>query len=347
MRIKQWFTTALLAIVVAAYVAASTHAQAQADAKAGAVIANMRKALGGDQKLAAIKGLSVRADYRREMGAIPGGGSMTVMMTGPGPGGPPPGGAHGTPQSTGKIEIDLDFPNRYLKSDIGSSGLSMTRTEGFEGTRPFVEVVGNSPGMMVRADNPAADPERAKLALRRSNADIARLLIALTGASQPGFPVTFSYGGQAESPDGKADIVDVAGPDDFKLRMFVDVETHLPLMMSFLEPEPRMVTRTMNRDAGARASGPVTATSPGDRTAVQQLTPEQQAELDKQRKEAMAAPVKMIEVRLFFSDHRKVDGVALPHRIARGTAEKTTEEWDVTSYKLNPAFKADRFKVGS
>ena len=55
----------------------------------------------------------------------------------------------------------------------------------------------------------------------------------------------------------------------------------------------------------------------------------------------------MIEYRLFFSDYRKVDGLSLPHRIARGTGEKTTEEWDVTSYKVNPAFKADRFKVGS
>ncbi len=37
----------------------------------------------------------------------------------------------------------------------------------------------------------------------------------------------------------------------------------------------------------------------------------------------------------------------LPYRIARGLGAKTTEEWDVTSYKVNPTFKADRFKVGS
>ena len=42
-----------------------------------------------------------------------------------------------------------------------------------------------------------------------------------------------------------------------------------------------------------------------------------------------------------------MDGVALPRRIARGTGAKTTEEWDVTSYKVNPPLKGDRFKVGS
>ena len=50
---------------------------------------------------------------------------------------------------------------------------------------------------------------------------------------------------------------------------------------------------------------------------------------------------------LFFTDFREVNGLSLPHHIARGTAEKTTEEWDIKSYKVNPALKADRFKVGS
>ena len=77
------------------------------------------------------------------------------------------------------------------------------------------------------------------------------------------------------------------------------------------------------------------------------LTPEERAELEKQMKEAEATPPKLVEYRLFFSDYRKVDGVMLPFRVARGLGAKTVEEWDVTSYKVNPAFKADRFKVGS
>ena len=339
MRMNGWGNTAALAALVAAYGVVCTHAQAQADAKAAAVMADVRKALGGEQKLSGVKSLSLRADYRREMSAGPlgpGGGSATfIMMTGPG--GPPP--QHGSAQATGKIEIDVVLPDKYLRSDIGSSGFAMTRTEGFDAGRPFLELVPNSPGMRVQADPPAADPQRAKNALKRSNTDLARLMLGLVGGTQPGFPVTYAYGGEAESPDGKAHIVDVTGPDDFKLRLFIDVETHLPLMLSFVEPEARMITRTMTEGGPRPAAG-------GAGTRVE-LTPEQRAEIEKQRAEAETTPPKMVEYRVFFSDYRSVDGVSLPHKIARGTGGKTTEEWEVTSYKVNPTFKADRFKVGS
>ena len=56
---------------------------------------------------------------------------------------------------------------------------------------------------------------------------------------------------------------------------------------------------------------------------------------------------KMVEYRLYFADYQKVDGIALPRHIARGAGARTTEEWNVTSYKVNPSFKADHFKVGS
>jgi hypothetical protein len=356
MRINGWGSTVLLAVIVGSYYVVQTQAKAQADARAGAVMSEVRKALGGEQKVAALKGLSLRAEYRREMSAGPmgaagGGGATFVMMTGPAGAA-----AHGSAQATGKLEIDLDFPDRYLRSEIGSSGFSLTRTEGFEGSRPFMELVPNSPGMRVQVDNPAADPARAKIALRRNHGELARLLLGLMGSTQPDFPVTYSYGGQAESPDGKADIIDVAGPEDFKVRLFVDIESHLPLMLTFIEAEPRMVMRTMSREgpAGGRGGAPAEVTkgaaggtAPAGTPAIAGLTPEQRAEIDKQRQEAEAAPPKMIEYRLYFSDYRKVDGVSLPHKIARGTGGKTTEEWDVTSYKVNPSFKADRFKVGS
>jgi hypothetical protein len=334
--------------VALAVFAAAHNAAGQPDARAASVMAEVRKALGGEQKIASLKALSLRADYRREMSAGPaGGGGMVIMMTGPG--GPAADGA----QATGKIEIDVELPDRYLRSDIGAGGFALTRTEGFEAARPFIELVPNTPGMRVQADNPAADPARARSALKRSHTELARLFLALTGSTQPGFDASYTYSGVAESPDGKAHIIDVAGPEDFKARLFIDTESHLPLMLTFVEPEPRLMMRRGGR-SGQRGNTPATeaagspagsATPRGDATA--SLTPEQRAEIDKQRKEADAAPPKLIEYRLYVSDHRKVDGLALPHRIVRGTAEKTTEEWDVTSYRVNPAFKADRFKVGS
>jgi hypothetical protein len=346
MRTNGWRSTALLAGIVGASFAAYTHAQGQADAKAASVVRDMRRALGGEEKIAGIRSLSLRADYRRELGAPPGGGGGTtvVMMGGPGAATHPAGG-----QSTGTIEIDVELPDRYLRSDIGSGGFSMTRTEGFEGARPFVEVVPNSPGMRVQIDNPLADPARAKMALKRSNTELARLFLCLTGGALPGFPLSYAYGGVAESPDGKADIIDVSGPEGFKARLFVDTESHLPLMLTYIEPEVRMVMRTMTRDdaSGRRGDSPPRTASSASGSVQSALTPEQRAEIEAQRKEAEATPPKMIEHKLFFSEHRKVDDVLLPHRIARGTADKTSEEWEITSYKVNASIKADRFKIGS
>ena len=67
-----------------------------------------------------------------------------------------------------KIEIDLALPDKYLRSDIGSAGaLGMTRTEGFDGLRPFLEVVPNGfPSMRIQTDNPASHSAWAKLALQ-------------------------------------------------------------------------------------------------------------------------------------------------------------------------------------
>ncbi len=378
MRNQSWKSVAALALIAAAYYAAYAHAQAQADTKAAAVMAGVREVLGGEQKMAGMKSLSLRADYRREMSApAGGGGGMTFVMMGG------PGSTSGGQQTTGKIEIDLDLPDKYLRTDVGSAAFGMTRTEGFEAARPFLEVAPNSPGMRIQADNPAADPTRAKAALKRSQSDLARLLLGLTGGTQPGFAVTYAYGGQAESPDGKADIIDVTGPDDFKVRLFVDSETHLPLMLTYMEPESRVVMRTMTREgAGGRGSGagpivrpggaagastatgaaapagasaaattpagaPHAGTAAAGGAAMAGLTPAEREEIEKQMKEAEATPPKLVEYRLFFSDYRKVDGVSLPHRIARGLGAKTTEEWDITSYKVNPSFKVDRFKAGS
>jgi hypothetical protein len=330
MRRSNWRSVAVLVLIAAAHYAAYARAQAQSDAKSASVIAAMRKELGGEQKIAAMKGLSLRADYRRELMAGAPGGGMVMIMRGGGPGGGSDGGGG---QLVGKLEIDIALPDKYLRADIGTSGLGMTRTDGFEGTRSFQEAVPNSPGMTIRIDNPANDPTLAKGLLKRSQRDLARLMLGLVGATQPDFPVTFAYAGQAESPDGKADMIDVSGPEDFKCRLFVDAQAHLPLMITYLDAEPRVITR--NIGGPGRGGPPAT-----------QASPEERAAFDKERKELEATPPKMIEYRLFFSEHRKVDGVSLPHRIARGTGSKTTEEWDITSYKVNPAFKADRFKVG-
>jgi hypothetical protein len=181
--------------------------------------------------------------------------------------------------------------------------------------------------MRITIDPPGDDPARIKQALHRNRAEVARLLLGVLGSTQAEFPVTYTHAGIAESADGKADMIDVKGPDGFAARLFLDVQTHLPLMLTYSAPEPRVVMRTAERGrAGTNAEA-------------------ERERAETERRQAEAAPQKMIEYRVFFSDYRDVGSLRLPHKISRGTAQKTTEEWEVKSYKINPALKADRFKV--
>jgi len=295
--------------------------EAQED-KGNQLMAQARKALGGEEKLSAVKSLSLRATYRREMGVqgMAGGGRAMIVING----GPPAG---DQTQITGEIEVDVELPGKYKKVDTSTGFMAMTRTEGFDGDRPFADATSAHPGMRIQIDQASDDPARAKLALQRNQQELARLLLGILGTTQSSFPVTYSYAGIADSPDGRADIIDVRGPDNFAARLFLDTQTHLPLMLSYMAPEPRIVMARSDRRA-----------------------PDEKANrerLESERRQAEAAPPKMVEYRLFFSDYRNVGSLSLPHRIARGTAEKTTEEWEVKSYKINPSLKPDRFNVSS
>jgi hypothetical protein len=263
-----------------------------------------------------------------------------ITMSGPGPSG------GGPTQLTGDIEIDVAFPDKYIKVDVGTGMMAMTRTEGFEGDRPFMDVTSSQPGMRIVLGRPEDDPAQRQGALRRSREDLARLLLGLIAGTQPAFPVTYTYAAQAESPDGKADVIDVKGPEGFAVRLFLDAESHLPLMLTYMAAEPRILLRTTGRRGGpppAAAQGKagnVTST-PGA------LSPEEKERMDEVMKEAETTPAKLVEHRLFFSDFRAAGGLSLPHHITRESAGKTIEEWEIKSYQVSPSLKADRFMVGS
>lgn len=322
------------------------------DEKAEAVMKAAREALGGDKQLSRLTALSLRADFRREAAAPGASGGALVIMRGGGAGGG---------QMTGTIAIDILFPDRFYREETTSSGFALTRIDGFEGERAFFDISSANPGARIQAPR-LDDPARMEAALRRANADVARLLLGLIAGTHASLPVTYTHAGEAESADAVADIIDVAGANGFKARLFVDSATHLPLMLTYVEPEARMQMMTSVRggpaapDAAhgaARAGG---ATPPGAaRGAATRerrpgeppaLTPEERAEIEERIRAAEAEPPKLVEYRLYFADYREVGGLLLPHRISRGNEEKTLEEWEIRKYEVNPRIKADRFNVG-
>jgi hypothetical protein len=294
-----------LSLVLAVMVMSAVGLQAQdPSARAQEVLKQARAALGGDAKLGAIQSLSLSGNYRRVVQAD-------------------------APQMEGEIELNYLLPDKFMKAETMSlpmPGASMTMIEGINGDQYFADRQTGGGGMVMirRGDETPQGQEILKRSLR---ADFARQLIGFLLMPPASFPVEFTYAGEAEAEDGRADVLDVKGADGFAARLFLDKQMHRPLMLSYQGPAQRFVMRTQQQSAGSRE------------------------EAEKMVKEAQERgqgqprpPVEMVEVRLHFSDYKSVDGVLLPHHISRSSNGQFIEEWEIKKFKINPPLKADKFQ---
>ena len=67
-------------------------------------------------------------------------------------------------------------------------------------------------------------------------------MLGAFATSLPSYPLTFTYAGVGEAPEGKADVLDVAGPGNFSARLVVQQDTHLPVMLMWQQPAPGQPT---------------------------------------------------------------------------------------------------------
>jgi hypothetical protein len=267
-----------------------------ADTRAAALVARLREALGGEQKLAAVKGLSFHADMRRVMA---GDGSQ------PGP------------EMSGDISLDIADPTHYLFVDSFSPMPGMPPVSigsALDGENQWMGPISAPSGnIMIRADG-GGDPARLRARLQK---DLARLSIALlAGSNLPG--VEFTYAGPAESPDGKAEVLEVKGPGDFRGKLFLDEKSSRPMMLVYQEVARRM---SLQRGPGGSSSG-----GHGDPTSAAPPAPE------------------LKEAQMFLSDYRSEGGVQFPHSVTIKSDGGATEEWTVQKIKVNPTLGADHFK---
>jgi hypothetical protein len=161
----------------------------------------------------------------------------------------------------------------------------------------------------------------------RFRAEHARYVLALLLSSPSGYDIEFTYAGEAVADDGRADVIDATGPENFAARLFLDKETHLPLMLTYRAPKPRMLTSMMR--------------STDDKKKQEDHLKEAR---EKAAQELATASPELVEMQLRFADYRKVGGLMLPHRITQGSDGEVNEEWDIKTYELNPQFKADKFQ---
>jgi hypothetical protein len=291
------------------------------------VLADVRAALGGESNLESVKSLAVEGRLTRSMG----GRSMT-----------------------NDFEMAFELPDKYVKKDVmaivGSSTIS--RTTGFNGDG-LIEIIDRPPAMggaltitsMAGSGPPGMPATPEQLAIQRealvatNKRDFARLALGLFAASSPVFPLEFTYGGEAEAPDGKAHVIDVKGPDGFVARLFVDMKTHLPLMLSWMDKEPMRMTIGGGQGAGA---GNVTIGHGVHVTS--ELAAANSQELERKFKEAEANR-RTVEYRIFYGDYKEFGGVRMPTRIQRMVDGQAIEELSLEKIRVNPKLDAKKFEV--
>jgi hypothetical protein len=308
---------------LAAAVTWQQSARAQDAAKGAALLAEARKAIGGDEKLAAIKRLQVSGTFLRSTGP-----DQII---------------------DGDFDVFIELPDKYRRDEItGFAGANVERTEVLNGTDVWDESSGgltpgrgfggggfggggrggggdrgggggggfrgggldrgarNQPrnGGTSQADSGPAD-ERVKEQQRRTRqAEVARL--ALVWLMTTDGPV--AWVGTAQAPEGTADVLEVRSANGVPTRLFLEPTTHMPLMITW-SGQP-------SRGGDIRRRGAAAAAPPA----------QGQATLE-----------------LHMGDYKTVNGIKLPHLITRGPEGITQEELKIKSFKINPNLKADTF----
>ena len=267
-------------------------ARAAGDTKSEQLLAQARAALGGDKTLNKVQGLTATGAYQRAMGDR---------------------------QVSGEITIDLQLPDKMLRTEsmrpMGDATIEVLQGVSGDQVLRHSRTIGGGPNMMVRIAPPSGGADGEAQALRNQRADMARFTLAFLLTTPPAMPLEFTYGGEAEADDGKADVIDAKGPGSFEARLFFDKKSHRPLMLTYRGVAPRMIMQTRRGDGpppGASAPDPM-------------------------------PPPQIVDIELFFDDYRVVDGVLLPHHLSRSVDGKPAEEMTFKTIKINPVFRPDAF----
>jgi len=245
--------------ILAAFAAVAGSAQTVPMKDPGAILAKAREALGGEKKLAAVKSFTatgrtrqVRGDnlvpiefeifvelpdkYLRkdeipaqESGPTASGFNGEEWLQDPPPPAPPaaatpPAAARpGAAPPAGAAPAGAPPAGAPTAAAPGAAGAPAGR-----GPDPRVPPAGMA--------GPPRNPGAARVATLKQ--DFTRLTLGMFASSFPSYPLTFTYVGEAEAPQGKAEVLDAKGPNNFTIRLFINKETNLPIMVSWTPPAP-------------------------------------------------------------------------------------------------------------
>jgi hypothetical protein len=290
MRVVKWRL-----LVVALIAAASTGRivparQTTLDDRAQKILREARGAIGGESKLKSVNGASATWKFTR---VAAGGG-----------------------QDTGDLRYDFSLPGRFEKKEVvnlsGNLG-QVTTVSALNGERASSDVRSSSNEVPVVNASPDKTDEAA--VRQRLQKEFASYLLELLLTAPPSAPVAIAYVGEAEAEDGRADVLEATGGNNFSMHLFFDKETHLLRLVSYREPARRRFAAPSSKSAGNLL-------------------------LQKRTNEVAAANV---EVQLRFSEFRAEGGILVPHRITRERDGKIDMEMELKDFQVNPSFKPRHF----
>ena len=214
------------------------------------------------------------------------------------------------------FELLIELPDRYLMRTVvmkmGSA--SIYRNSGFSRGQ-LIDYVESPPSLaggvqfetrLVRADGSTADRNKMTqeqkiefdtLRLVAKEKEFAQLALGMLASPLAAYPLEMTYAGKAEAADGKAEAIDLKGEGAFAARLFVDAQTHLPLMLTWMDKEP---VNPLNRGMSEFEQ---------QRDRAERDAAARRPETETKRR--------VVEFRVFYSDYKKVGGLTLPHRVQR------------------------------
>jgi hypothetical protein len=304
------------------------------ETKANAVLAEARKALGGEDKLTAVKRLQVKGTTKR---------------------------ANGNFNLEGDTEIFVELPGKFRRNEsltLGAGGGSgLDRTEILNGNEFSSQVSGDFGGRGRGrfgggfpggggagvdgggAPSPEAQERLRDFQRRNLQGEVGRLLIALLLTSN----TPFRWVGTAQAPEGSADVLEVKTADDAVTRVFIDTETRMPLMLTWTGAAGRFFGGRGGQGRRGQAAPDQAAPSPEGRGAGDRPAQDGVGADPAQGRRGRGAQGPPTTLEMHLAEYKAVNGIKFPHLITRGASGETNEEWVVESYRINPSFKANTF----
>jgi hypothetical protein len=266
--------------------------------RAEEVLRQAREALGGEAKLKEIQNFTVSGSFRR---------------------------VDAGQEQAGEKRMDVLLPDKFKISDTMSllAGMELTIVRALNGNQAWADSrssAGNAQVMtMRRGDNQQQNSEEQA---RRLRVEFTRYMLALFLMPSPNSSIEF--GGEAEAPDGRADILVLKDGNAVVARLFIDQKTHKPLMMTYRDAVMRMRTKRQTAGGGADVD-----------------------KIVKDTRSNTPAPRQEFDMQMRLSDYKPEKGILLPHLISITIEDKPYEEWVLKSFKINsPDLTAKKFEKG-